>query len=314
MGEKEMIGSFRDGVGRRNITIEEILAEKTNLNPETAGGDEVRRTAQKVLEDLEHPKKEEIKVQKDVAIFLNYETGRPASLKHVDLSNLDLSFDFRGRPLYWLGEAGQEESFDLVKDLFGQATAGRAKKGLVVAAGLHGNPKLGIPFLAKVLAGGEADDLRKDAAFWIGQQHDAEGLRILVRAAESDRSREVREGAVFAVSQVDLPEAVDELIALARNAKPVDTRKQAVFWLSQIASKKAGPALEDFARNDGDFRVQEQAVFALSELPDNQGVEPLIKLAKTHPDPRVRKKAIFWLSECHDPRALEALIAIVKGK
>jgi len=314
MGENEMVGSFsgRDGVRTRELTIEEILAGKTKI--ETATADDVRRTAKEVLDDLEHPKKPEKKVLKDVGIFLGYEAGRPASLKNVDMSNLDLAFDFKARPLYWLGEASEDESLDVIKGLFGKAGSGKAKEGLVAAAGMHGNARLVIPFLEKILTGGESDGLRKDAAFWIGQQNDAAGLKILVRAANSDRSREVREGAVFGISQVDLPGAVDELITLAGDASQPDVRKQAVFWLSEIASDKAAPALEEFAGKSGDIEVQEQAVFALSQLPRNQGVEPLIKLAKTHPDPRVRKKAVFWLGESHDPRALEALIAIIKGK
>jgi hypothetical protein len=314
MGEHEMIGSYRDGVGRRETTIEEVLVGKRNLAPATSDREDVQKTARKVLDDLENPKAAEKPVPKDVGIFLSYESGRPATLEAVELSNLDLAFDFHGRDLYWLGPANAAESMELVRRLFDQAASGRPKKGLVAAAGLHGEPKLVIPFLAKVLGGGETDEMRKDAAFWLGQQNDAEGLRILVRAAESDRSAQVREGAVFAVSEVALPEAVDEIINLARNAKAADTRKQAVFWLSQIASKKAGPVLEDLARTDGNIEVQEQAVFALSELPRNEGVEPLIKLAKTHRDPRIRKKAIFWLGESRDPRALEALVSIVKGK
>jgi hypothetical protein len=314
MGENEMIGSFTNGMGKRQITIEEILAGKTMLDSMSAGGDDVRRTTRDVLDSLENRKKPENKVPKSIAILLSYEAGKTVRLDDVDLSNLDLSFDFQGRALYWLGEAREEDSLELIKGFFARAESGKAKKGLISAAGLHGNARLVVPFLETILRGGDSDDLRKDAAFWIGQQNDAAGLRVLIRAAESDLSKEVREGAVFAISQVELPEAVDELIALARKARLADVRKQAVFWLGQVASEKASPTLEEFARKDGDLDVQEQAVFALSQLPANEGVEPLIKLAKTHPDPRIRKKAIFWLGECHDPRALEALIAIIKGK
>jgi len=315
MGEREMIGSTTGhGGAKRELTVQEILAGKKILESRPAGTDEIRRTAREVLDELERPKKDEKKIAKDVGIFLDYESGRPASLKDVGLSNLDLAFDFRGRTLYWLGEAGEEESVGLIENLFGRTSEPEAKEGLVVAAGLHGNPRLVVPFLEKILTGRESDKLRKEAAFWIGQQDDPAGLRILVRAATTDRSAEVREGAVFAVSQVELPAAVDELISLARDAGLMDVRKHAVFWLGQIASKKACAALEGFAMKDKDVEVQEHAVFALSQLPDNQGVEPLIKLAKTHPDPRIRKKAVFWLGECDDPRALETLIAIIKGK
>jgi hypothetical protein len=313
-GENQAVGSSNDGWRRSGLTIAEILAGKKNPGTVPADGEDVRGTARNVLEDLERSAKPEKKVQKDLGIFLSYESGRPASLRDVDLSDLELRFDFKGRTFYWLGEAGDEESLGLVKALYVRTEAAKAKEGLLAAAGLHGNPRLAVPFLASVLSSGEADDLRKDAAFWMGQQHDAEGLRTLVRAAKTDGSREVREGAVFSISQVKIPEAADELIALAKGADHADVRKQAIFWLSQIASEKAAPALEEFARKDGEPDVQEQAIFALSQLPENQGLEPLIKLAKTHPNPRVRKKAIFWLGESRDPRALEALVAIIKGK
>ncbi len=314
MAENEMIGSYYAGEGRRprESTIEEVLAGKTKI--EAASTDDVRRTAREVLDELENPKKPAKKVLKDVGILLGYEAGRPAVLKQVEMSNLDLAFDFKGRPLYWLGEASEEESLGVIKDLFGKSGPGRAKEGLIAAAGVHGQARLVIPFLAKILAGGEPDDLRKEAAFWISQQNDPEGLKVLVRSADSDGSREVREGAVFAISQVDLPEAVDEIIALAKGASHPDVRKQAVFWLGQMASERSAPALAEFAGKSGDIEIQEQAVFALSQLPGNEGLEILIKLAKSHPDPRVRKKAVFWLGESGDPRAVEALIAIVKGK
>jgi hypothetical protein len=314
MGENQTVGSSGDGWWGTGLTIAEVLEGKIHQDPTAGEGRDVRRTAREVLENLERPVKPEKRVGKDLAIFLSYESGRPASLRAVGFSNLDLCFDFKGRALFWLGEADVAESFGLVKALYARAEAVRAKKGLLAAAGLHGNPRLAVPFLADVLASGEADGLRKDAAFWMGQQHDAEGLRILVHAAESDQSRDVREGAVFSISQVKLPEAVDDLITLARGGDRVDVRKKAVFWLSQIASEKVVPVLEEFARKDAEPDVQEQAVFALSQLPENQGVEPLIKLARGHPNPRVRKKAIFWLGESRDPRALEALVAIIKGK
>ncbi len=313
MNENSMIGSWSDDRARISLTIAEILAGKREMALQAPGEDSVRHTAKNVLEGLETTRQEK-KVLKDIAILCRYDAGKPAVLDAVRMSNLDLSFDFEDRPLIWLGAAADEESIALIKRQFAESRGDKVRENLLAAAGVHGTPALIIPFLEKVLTGGGPDDLRKEAAFWIGQQSDASCLRILVRAAQSDNSREVREGAVFAISQVELPEAVDELIALARGDSRPDVKKQSIFWLGQIASKKAGAALEDFARNGGSAEIQEQAVFALSELPDNQGLEPLIKLAKTHPDPRIRKKAVFWLGESKDPRALQTLIEIIKGK
>jgi len=314
MGERSFIGSFREGGRGQEQTVAEVLTGRKALPAAPENGEDVRGAARAVLDSLNAEGKPEKKVLKEIGIFLRYKTGRTPVLTDVSMSNLDLAFDFEAAPLFWLGKAPDAESLALIRRLYAGSREDEAREGLLAAAGCHGTPALVVPFLAGVLGGGDPDGLRKDAAFWIGQQHDAEGLRLLVRAARADKSEDVREGAVFSISQVELPAAADEIIALARGAELRDVRKQAVFWLGQMASEKAGKALEEFARKDGDFEVQEQAVFALSQLPDNGGVEPLIKLAKTHPDPRVRKKAVFWLGECDDPRALETLIAIIKGK
>jgi len=315
MGERSHIGSFHVGRHARDLTVAEVLAGKTAVPAsDTSDAEDVRKAAKAALDEMEAERTPEKKVLKEVGLFFRYEAGSPPVLAEVGLSNLDLAFDFEGAPLYWLGKAADAESLAMIKKLFTRNKGEGVREDLLAAAGCHGTPGLVVPFLAEVLNGDGPDELRKDAAFWIGQQNDAEGLRLLVRAARADKSEEVREGAVFAISQVELPAAVDELIALARSAERQDVRKQAIFWIGQMASEKSGKALEEFARKDGDIEVQEQAVFALSQLPDNGGVEPLIKLAKTHPDPRIRKKAVFWLGECDDPRALETLIAIVKGK
>ncbi len=314
MGERSRIGSFTDGGSGRDLTIAEILSGAKAAATPSAAGEDLRGAARAALDGIEAREKPEKKVLKDLGIFLKYGTGRPPVLADVSISNLDLAFDFEGAPLFWLGKTSEEQSLALIKTFYGRNRGSEAREGLVAAAGCHGTARLVVPFLETVLTGDGPDELRKDAAFWIGQQNDPNGLRLLVKAARDDRSEEVREGAVFSISQVALPEAVDEIIALARGAEARDVRKQAVFWLGQMASERSGKALVEIARKDGEIEIQEQAVFALSQLPDNQGVDALIKLAKTHPDPRVRKKAVFWLGECDDPRALETLIAIIKGK
>lgn len=317
MGERSYIGSWNDDRLRSTEpTIEEVVTGKRRAEPLIPRAEWLSRTAREVLDDLENDWKPEKKVWKSVAILLRYGvgTGSQAGPDKVEMSNVDLEFDLRGLPLIWLGEASDNQSLTLLRGLYAGVKREETKKHVLAAVGVHNTPALVIPILESVLASRDADELRKDAAFWIGQQDDAAALKVLRQAARTDRSREVRKGAVFAISQVELEAAVDELIDLARSAESEDVRHEALFWLGQRASKKAGAALVDFATKDSDSDVQEQAVFALSQLPENQGVEPLIKIARTHPNPHVRKKAVFWLGECHDPRALDALIAIVKGK
>lgn len=314
MGENSHIGSFDSGPASRDVSIRDVLAGKGNQGrPEEVPGD-LRTSAKAALEKIEREGRPEKMVLKELGFFLKYGPGSSPILTEVRMSNLDLSFDFEDLPLFWLGKASEDQSLALVESLYGRNRGDEVRKGLIAAAGCHGAPKLALPFLERVLTGDSADGLRKDAAFWIGQLNDADGLRLLARTARSDRSEEVREGAVFGISQVELPAAVDELISLARSAERRDVRKQAVFWLSQKASEKSGKVLEEVARQDSDLEIQEHALFALSQLPGNEGLDALIKLAKTHSDPRIRKKAVFWLGQSDDRRALDAVIAIVKGK
>ncbi len=312
MNESSHIGTFNSDRTKRDLTIEEILSGKKRDARVETDGEVVRRTAREILDELELTEREPKKVLKDLGIFFLYGPGSSPSPQKARMSHLDLAFDFEGLPLLWLGETSEEESLSVIRNLYAKAETDKFKKGLVVAAGVHSRSNVVVPFFEKILTGEDSEAVRKDAAFWLGQQDDKAAMKILVRSAKSDESKAVRKNAVFSLSQMKVPEAVDEVIALARNDGGAGVRKEAVFWLGQIASRKAGAALEEFATKDADVKIQKQAVFALSQLPDNQGVEPLIKIVKTHPDPRIRKQAVFWLGECNDPRALETLIEIVK--
>jgi HEAT repeat protein len=313
MGENSSIGSF-DNRSRSEATLEEILSGKRAEYPNLSRDESVRQRARRELDNLEKEGRPEKKVWKDVAILMQYGNASKVEPVRVDMSNLDLHFDLRGLPLFWLGEAADEESLDWLNKAYRRTKSEDVKEHFLAAVGIHQNPGLVIPILDSVLKSQETDDLRKHATFWLGQQNDRKAYDILMQTARKDRSGEVQEGAVFAISQIDLEESVDGLIGLAKSADDEEVRKKAVFWLGQKASNKATEALKNMAYEGGDTKIQEQAVFALSQLPGNEGVEALIKIVKTHPSAEVRKKAIFWLGETGDPRALDVLIEIVKGK
>ena len=306
MGQDSSIGTFSSR-SRMESTLQEIIS----------GKESIRSRAQQVLDDLEKAGCPEKEVWKDVAILVRYENSASAVPERVRLSSFNLSFDLEGRPLIWLGEVDDEESLAWLKTAYQKIKTEEGKEGVLAAVGIHESPAAVIPILASVLKSQETAELRKNAAFWMGQQNDRKAYEILLETAKTDRSSKVREGAVIAISQVELEESVDGLIDLARHGPDQGVRKQAVFWLGQKASRKAAGALEDFAFDSRETKIQEQAVFALSQLPDRAGLDALIKVAKTHPNAGLRKKAAFWLSECHDPRdprALNALIEIIKGK
>jgi hypothetical protein len=313
MGENSYIGSFDCPRSAEDIPLQDIICGEKSASS-FSDSEKMGRAVQEALEHVEKSSKPEKKVWKEVAILFRYSGSKSGLLERVEMSNLSLPFESEGLPLIWLGGAEDAQSIDLLRKLYGEMISSKTKEGILAAAGIHGNPALVIPFLEKVLMGTEADSIRKDAAFWLGQQNDERALKILVHTAKADRSQTVRKEAVFALSQIALEAAVDALIDLARNADDIKVRREAIFWLGQAASKKAEAALESFAYKEDDSEIQEQAVFALSQLPDDEGLDSLIKIAKTHPNGHVRKKAVFWLGESKDPRALNALIEIIKAK
>ena len=295
MGEYSFMGSWSSG--RQRITLHEVLyGEKPEFDYRNRRrGD--RKTERKVL--------------KEVALLFEFGRGGQEP-REVDVTNVSGHIDFDGRPLIWLGAAGDDESLDFVQRQFDRSGSEELKEDLVMAMGIHDATGRVVPLLSDILTGNEPDEVRESAAFWLGQQDDDAALDVLRRTARNDRSHDVREQAVFGLSQMDGYDATEALIDLARNG-PRDIRKDAIFWLGQKASDRAVEALGDMVQDDEDTEVQKQAVFAISQLDADQGVPLLIEIATTHPKARVRKDAIFWLGQSEDPRALEALIDLARG-
>ncbi|HEX2694958.1 MAG TPA: hypothetical protein VHP61_04345, partial [Acidobacteriota bacterium] len=191
--EDSHIGSFHFGSREDEPTLGEVVAGR-HLGGLPAAPRSVRTTAREVLEGLERKTGPAKKVRKDIALLLRFkDAGRPGP-EDVGTSDLDCAFDLEGLPLVWLGGAADDESLALVRKLYDAGGDEELRKDLIVAAGIHDAPALVIPFLEAVLKSRENDEIRKDAAFWIGQQGGLSALKILRGTARTDPSVEVRKG------------------------------------------------------------------------------------------------------------------------
>ena len=91
-----------------------------------------------------------------------------------------------------------------------------------------------------------AEDVRKSATFWLGQEAAeaaTEGLSGLARAEDEDQ--EVRNAAIFALSQRPRDEGVPALMELARAGEHAETRKTAMFWLAQSGDERVVAFFEE---------------------------------------------------------------------
>lgn len=312
MPENSWIGSFHSIPREEDRSLYEIITGRHIERPDSW---DLKDQARRALSRAEERKQRKM-VLKEVALMFRY-SGKPgdaSSLREVHPTNVEAEVDLDGKPLIWLAKVSQEESITFLKEYYKKMESSRQQRRMIVAIGIHRNNAAALDALESIVGSREPDNVRDDAAFWIGQQDTKDALTFLLKVARSDRSRSVSEKAIFAISQIDLEEATDALIDLGRHAPLRDLRKKAVFWLGQRASRKAVENLKAFAYEGNDTEVQKQAVFALSQIHDEEAINEIIKIAKTHPNPRVRKQAIFWLGQSDDPRAFDVIVEIAKGK
>jgi hypothetical protein len=159
--------------------------------------------------------------------------------------------------------------------------------------------------LESFTASDKRDELRRQAAFWMGAARGKAGLNALLKMAKTDPSSDVRSHVAFALSVSHEAGALDEMIRMAHDDTSSHVRGQALFWLAQKAGKKAVGTITGAIENDPDTDVKKKAVFALSQLPKDEGVPKLIEVAQTNRNAEVRKQAMFWLGQSNDPRALQ---------
>jgi HEAT repeat protein len=229
-------------------------------------------------------------------------------LMRVKVATEDCVLDAGGLGFVWLTAIKPAESVAFLgeyihdENLGGHGRHSVGNEALMVMA-LHDGPEAQAA-LESFAAPTQREELRKQAAFWLGVARGKEGLAALQRMAKNDPSSEVRGHVAFALSVSKEPAALEEMIRMAHDDASGHVRGQAIFWLAQKAGKRAVNAIDGAIANDPDTDVKKQAVFALSQLPKDEGVPKLIQVAENNRNPEVRKQAMFWLGQSQDPRAL----------
>jgi hypothetical protein len=231
--------------------------------------------------------------------------------KHITRAKVaseDCVLDAGGLPFVWLEDVKAADSVAFLSGYVREGSVnGRDRQSIgneaLTAIALHegGDAQAA---LESFTAPAQPEELRKQAAFWLGVARGKAGFTVLQRMAKKDPSTEVRAQVAFALSVSKEPAALEEMIRMAHEDESGHVRGQAIFWLAQKAGKRAVSAIDGAIANDPDTDVKKQAVFALSQLPKDEGVPKLIQVAENNRNPEVRKQAMFWLGQSQDPRAL----------
>jgi len=228
----------------------------------------------------------------------------------------DCALEAGGLRVLWLTEVKPAESVAVLSSLvtpgsFDDPDSRAPASAAMAAIAMHADPSANRAF-ESFITPGRPEELRSQAAFWLGSARGAAGLGLLERMAKTDPSSKVRAQVAFAYSVSKEPAAIDDLIRLAKDDENGHVRGQALFWLGQKAGKRAAAAITEAIENDPDTAIKRSAVFALSQLPKDEGVPLLIQVARNNKNPDVRKQAFFWLGQTNDPRALEFFEEVLK--
>lgn len=227
----------------------------------------------------------------------------------IRVASEDCTLDAGGLPFVWLTGVKAPESVALLTTYVRSSSfEDRGDRGIshgaLTAIALHADASAD-GALESFVTPEQREELRRQAAFWMGAARGKAGLTTLQHLAKTDPSSDVRAHVAFALSVSHEAGAVDEMIRMAHDDSSSHVRGQALFWLAQKAGKKAVGTITGAIDNDPDTEVKKKAVFALSQLPKDEGIPKLIEVAQTNRNPAVRKQAMFWLGQSNDPRALQ---------
>src|SRR5215831_7795875 len=166
--------------------------------------------------------------------------------KQVDrirVASEDCTLDAGGLPFLWLTGVKPSESVALLTTYVQGAEFERHEhhnigQGALSAIALHGDVSADRA-MASFVKPDQRQELRKQAAFWLGVARGKEGLNTLQHLAKNDPSSDVRAHVTFALSVSHEPGALEEMIRMAHDDSSSHVRGQALFWLAQKAGKKA---------------------------------------------------------------------------
>ena len=278
----------------------------------TVDEDKIRRKRTRTTKDRERSSSKEGNEVVGLILLHKISSGR-TQIADVDLIDLDNTYEFNDVPIYWFGEAENDESFRYLSDEF-KSGEDKLRKDLLFVISTHVHPKV-YDFLYTTALGDYELKVQENAIFWLGNLKDDRSLKGLKEIFQKVDETKLRKQVVFAFQLSDKAEAVDELVRIAKNQDDPQIRKEAIFWLGQKASEESVKALKDVVNDsDEDTKVKESAVFAISQLPTEKSVPMLIDIARKNKNPQVRKQAIFWLGQKDDDAALKFFEEILLKK
>lgn len=321
MGEHSSIGWRPWGGPESRLTLDDLInGRKTPLEKRIANEQAIRGTAVAIPESARSfaarsaGDEPERPVLREIAVLLRWPPQEAPFPVDIRISNLNLPFDFEELPFVWVGMVEDPESLAFLMPLYAKAFAEEDKRSVLWAIALHRNAPTVVPFIERLLAGKESEEIRAEAASCLGEQNEPRALELLLKTIGSDPSPEVREHAVQALVELELPAAAEALVSLALKDADREMRREAVRGLAEKATSRAVKALEKIASSEKDPEIQKEAIRAFADLPGRTGLPYLLSLVRTHPEADVRKEAVEAIGDVGGAEAVTLLTELARGR
>jgi len=204
-------------------------------------------------------------------------------------------------PVHALAGIDQDTSIAWLAD---QAAGKTAGEDALPALALHAG-EAATTALARFTEAGRDPELRRNAAFWLGQARGQAGLPRLLTLARGDESADFMRHLAFVLSQSELAPAAAELRRLAQQHADPGVRGQALFWMAESGADAAREDILNVLGQTQDTELLHQAVFALSRLED--GDAALVALIEGGYPREAKRQALFWLGQSGSPQAMAFL-------
>jgi hypothetical protein len=209
---------------------------------------------------------------RNVGIFLLYEPGG-RSIAQLDWYNLDRPRDFNGQPVYWLNQAGDDESLDLLSELADSVREGQLYNQVIEAISLHESQRADA-ILDRIARNSGSKRERVLASYWL------------------------RERSSVCYLFKDMPGDLNSLSEVVRNEREsMKARRKAAMAIGLCAGVAALPALQTIYENAPSAAEKQLALYGASFKSSKAAINFFIKVAHDESAPELRKDAMVWLGQ-----------------
>lgn len=228
-----------------------------------------------------------------------------SEVQAIHLVARDALVEWRGLPVFWLGEFAGDESFRHLLGLLPRFSGQSIQNTLIRTLALHRVAERESALFALLGDDSYAEFFPVILESLAIQKSAAVQEQLLRTAQDSNASLVARRVAISALSRYDDAETLALLTALADQGNPQLIRRESIESLALIPSDASLQVLEGVLRGEDNRSVVQEALRGLARYP--QMYDRIVEVAETHSDAGIRESALELAAYMGRARAFSLL-------